>query len=133
MYSREADDHTELLDGRFPRYVASGHIVFVRGNALWAVPFDQERLVLMGDPTPLIDGVRVGQFFRGGPFSVADDGTLVYTRGQVPEELHSLVWVDPDGVTEPLRGARPDRYLSVHLSPDGTRVAYDLTDESGRH
>ena len=75
-------------------------LVFVRGNALWAVPFDQERLVLMGDPTPLIDGVRVGQFFRGGPFSVADDGTLVYTRGQVPEELHSLVWVDPDGVTE---------------------------------
>ena len=39
-----------LFDGSTPRYVSSGHIVFARENALWAVPFDADQREPTGDP-----------------------------------------------------------------------------------
>ena len=48
-----------LVSGASPRYAASGHIVFARANALWAVPFDLNRLETTGPPLPVIEGVDV--------------------------------------------------------------------------
>ena len=40
-----------LIDGGSnPRYVSSGHLVFVREGGLWAVEFDPERLTIHGTP-----------------------------------------------------------------------------------
>jgi hypothetical protein len=40
-----------------PHYVASGHLVFLRGAALLAAPFDLGKLAVTGSPAPLLDGV----------------------------------------------------------------------------
>ncbi|MDP6580128.1 MAG: serine/threonine-protein kinase, partial [Vicinamibacterales bacterium] len=44
-------------DGADARYVASGHVVFVRSGTLMAVPFDLGRLESTGGAVALIDGV----------------------------------------------------------------------------
>ncbi len=110
-----------LVDGTYPRFVPTGHIVFARADSsLWAVPFDVDRLEVTGSPAPLIEGVQVN---GGGlaSFALADNGSLVYMpdTASVPTRL---VWVDRKGVEQPL-GAPPRPYSSPRLSPDGRMLA----------
>ena len=50
------------------RYVPTGHLVFARGQALLAAPFDIERLELSGPPVVMVDQVmsdnNIGGFWR---------------------------------------------------------------------
>ena len=47
-----------LTDAVDARYVpATGHLVFLRRGALYAVPFDAERLEIRGTPVAVFDGV----------------------------------------------------------------------------
>ena len=39
----ESPDTANLLTGTFPRYVASGHLLYLVGNTLMALPFDAKR------------------------------------------------------------------------------------------
>jgi serine/threonine-protein kinase len=71
VVSLETRKLTVLLDGMFPRYVPTGHIVYWREDSLWAVPFDASRLTLGGPPAPVLEGVRadsnaVARFAVGG-------------------------------------------------------------------
>ena len=52
LQSPDMTEPTVLADGTHPTYVPTGHIVFARENALWALPFDVERLTVMGEPIP---------------------------------------------------------------------------------
>ena len=117
--------------GSDPRYVSSGHIVFVRTGSLMAVPFDVRRLEVTGAPVVAVEDVMQAE--RGtdsslnsgaGQFSVSDSGSLAYVPGglyPVPEA--SLVWVDRNGASEPIP-VPPGNYLHPRVSPDGTRLAY---------
>src|SRR5262249_33785593 len=51
--------HKIILDhaGLYPRYLSSGHLVFVKKSTLYAVPFDVSRLVVHGAPTAVIENV----------------------------------------------------------------------------
>jgi serine/threonine-protein kinase len=46
--------------GTYGRYADSGHIIFGRGTALYAVPFDIEKLETTGTPVPIVRGVASG-------------------------------------------------------------------------
>jgi len=46
-------------DGSDPFYSDTGHVVFARGDTLFAVPFDLDRLRVTGEPVPVVHGVRV--------------------------------------------------------------------------
>ena len=46
--------------GYFGRYVASGHIVYVQDDTLFAMPFDRQRLTVTGPAARAIDGVQIG-------------------------------------------------------------------------
>jgi eukaryotic-like serine/threonine-protein kinase len=104
------------------RVLPSGHLVFHRESALWAVPFDAGRLQVRGTPAPVVEHVRV----EGGgavQYAVSAGGTLAYiaaTPGQ--EASWPLLWLTREGREVPLP-APPREYISVRLSPDGTRAA----------
>jgi serine/threonine-protein kinase len=98
-----------------PRYLPTGHLVYVREETLFAVPFDLDRLETTGPPTPIIEGVMSSTAF-------SETGTLVYLSGVPQDESYRLVWVDREGVVSPL-SARPDLYMMPRLSPDGRRLA----------
>jgi eukaryotic-like serine/threonine-protein kinase len=104
------------------RYVSSGHLVYIAGASLRAIPFDLERLETRGTPVTVqpLPTSLVGI----GEFAVASDGTLAYVDAPAtPTRVDStLVWVDRRG-REELLPVPPGTYLQPRVSPDGTRVA----------
>jgi len=108
-----------LLEGSDPNYVSSGHLVFTRGNALYAVPFDVQRLEPIGAAVQMPDTVSRAGEVNWGLFAVAANGTLVYLPAdRMPSRL---VWVDRTGASTPVID-EPQRYSHPRLSPDNTRA-----------
>jgi eukaryotic-like serine/threonine-protein kinase len=117
-----------LLEGFAGRYLPTGHLVFVRGNALWAAAFDLDRLDVQGSAVPIVEGIRsdAGVPGRAVQMAFATTGALAYVPGTVSEQ-RSLVWVDRQGREQPL-GAEPRAYSNPRVSPDGTRIAVIMRD-----
>ena len=85
--------------GSNPRYAATGHILFARGSALYAVPLDVERAEASGPERKLLDGVMT-HFNGAAQFSVAANGMLAYIAGTSGPREDELLWVDRRGATE---------------------------------
>jgi len=115
-----------VIDGSDPRYSASGHIIYGRNNALFAVAFDAENLSVNSEPTPVRQEVLLSNTGMV-PASISTDGTLVYRPGILTPESEpqwTLVWVDRDG-REELATQRRGAFGAVRLSPDGRRIALE--------
>ena len=128
VVSTETGQVTYLLTGGAnPRYSPTGHLVYGVGGTLRAVGFDAERLALTSDnPVPVVENVHMKEN-GAASFSVANNGSLVYVSGDGGGPQWSLVWVDREGGETPL--ATPARgYRRPRVSPDGTRVAVDVSD-----
>ena len=112
-----------LVDGGFfGRYVATGHLLYAKGQRLYAVPFDPATATLRGAAATVLDDLLVEQTGGFAMLAVSRRGTLAYVSeslGHVPTEL---VWIDRRGVAAPAASERR-RYLSVNLAPDGRRAA----------
>jgi serine/threonine-protein kinase len=128
-------DRKLLIEGGADaRFVATGHLVFLRRGTLMAVPFDARRLEVTGPAVGLIADVMQAANIQpvqidtgAGQFAVSESGSLVYVTGGVfPQDRWSLVWIDRSGQPEPLRIA-PGSYLAPRLSPDGRRIAFNST------
>ena len=113
-----------------------GHLMFVQGGTLFAAPFDVGRLELTDPAVPLIEGIAADMSGGGGGVGGAQvdlsaSGTLVYLPGAVERPVSA-----PVVLTDHL-----DRTSSIHVgltdwshpkfSPDGRRLAIDITDEAG--
>jgi serine/threonine-protein kinase len=107
--------------GMFPRYLQSGHLVYVTKGTLVAVPFDPERLEVRGTATPL-EEISSNTNLGSAQFDCSRSGTLAYrTGGQ--EGLSTIQWLDGPGKPEVIE-AEPASYNHLRLSPDGLRLAY---------
>ena len=119
---------TLLRGGSDAHYVASGHLVYVAGGALFAVRFDLARRAVVGDPVRVVEGVSVSTQGAANT-AVTLAGTLLYVpSGAGGATLRSLVWVDRQGHETPIP-APPRAYLSARLSPDSTRVVVNAYDQ----
>lgn len=101
----------------------SGYLVYILQDTLVAQRFDEARQEAVGDPLPLASGVSSRP---RGDFSVSSSGALVY-RTTGDSGASRLVWVDRGGKELGTVGP-PDEYLDLDLSPDGSRLAYGLSD-----
>ena len=103
-----------LVEGAgFPRYAASGHLVYESGLTTMAAPFDKDTLTITG-PALRIEGVRRARFSR--------QGTLAWLPS-VPQPERMLLWVDREGNETPVTDARKN-YFGPRVSPDGKRLAF---------
>ncbi len=124
--SLETGERRVLFAGTTPRYVATGHIVFWRADALWAVPFDPERLEALGPPAPIVERVSVdpnalAHFAVGGDLLSYREGSSSDASG-----MQQLVVIDLEGNSVPLAlAARPIPPVGVGWSPDGQSVVYE--------
>ncbi len=107
-------------------YHPSGHILYRKDKILVAHPFDADKLEFTGDPIPVANDVTSAS--ERALFSVSDGGQLVYLRGTA-ESAREIVVCDRDG-KELRRIGAPERYENIALSPDGKRLAYDVTGEN---
>jgi hypothetical protein len=120
-----------IAQGSYPRYLPSGHLVFLRSGVVFAAVFDPERLEITGTPVQVLDGVLRTQLqLRSAVFpfrshlAISDSGSLIYVPGVVSSSstLRRLLVVDRAGETMALK--LPARlYESPHVSPDGKFVA----------
>ena len=118
--------------GRDGRYQPTGHLVYVLNNVLLAVPFDVDLLEVTGGPVPLVEGIRVARGDGASAFfGVSANGSLVYVPGSAGGGETLLTWVGRDGDEENLP-APPRTYGRPRVSPDGGRVAVDITEGNSR-
>jgi eukaryotic-like serine/threonine-protein kinase len=116
---------TVLHGGSYARYVPSGHLVYQRNNTLFAVPFDPKRLEVTGPPAPVLEDMATSAT-GGAQFSVSASGTLMYVGGSATNQDVSIYWMDAAGKFTSLRGT-PGNYRDLAISPDGKRLAMDIT------
>jgi eukaryotic-like serine/threonine-protein kinase len=120
VYSIQSRKSKLLFPGSRPRYLRTGHIVYVQSGALFAVAFDLDRLEVKGGPVSLVEGIQL----LPPQYSMSESGALVYIANNGVQTATSgiLSWVDQTGVQTPLP-VPPMPYRQPRLSPDGTRVA----------
>jgi serine/threonine-protein kinase len=79
VYATRTGERRDLVPtGTYPRYAASGHLVYLQAGSLMAVPFHPQRLEVTGPPVPVVEGVKQSAFGGGAYYSVSATGTLVY-------------------------------------------------------
>ena len=111
--------------GFYGRYVPTGHVLFVDGDAVFAMPFDADGLERTGSPMPVLEGVA--SFPAGGQaqYHVSDTGLLVYRPGSDDLDPFPIAWADRTGRVESLWD-EDGIYGSPRLSPDGRRLAVSV-------
>ena len=121
-----------LTKGLLGRYLAPGYLVILRADgAVLAAPFDQDRLALTGPAVPLFEGVMTKPF-GSADVAISRTGTLAYVPGlsSATSGVVELVGVSRDGAVTPLNPPvtfNPSGNRSLSLSPDGHRVAVDIS------
>ena len=128
----QSHQHKVLLrGGTDAKYVDSGHLIYAAGGGLRAVRFDLSRLEIHGDSVPVLDQTMT-EVTGVANYDVSRRGNLVFVPGGAAASMappRSLVWVDRQGREEPIK-APPRAYAIPRVSPDGTRVALDVRDQT---
>jgi serine/threonine protein kinase len=101
---------------------ANGHILYLKNELLVAHPFDEKKLQFVGEPVPLSGSISA--LADRALFSVSDDGTLIYQRGQTGGS-QSIIRMNRRGDSTSSIGPA-GRYLDFSLSPDNSKIAYGL-------
>ncbi len=114
-----------LTGGVYGLYVPTGHLLFVVGETIRAVPFDLDTLAVMGSPQAVVEDVAMNLTDGAAAFDVSETGTLAYLPVDSYVSETNVVFVDRTGRETPALPGR-DRYTNPRLSPDGTRVSVDI-------
>ena len=126
----ESADTASLLTGSYPRYVPSGHLLYLVGNTLMTLPFDAKGLRVTGPATPVMQAVRRESWSGGGQYDVAADGTLLFASGS--DAGRSVpVWVDRAGRVRDSLPVPPGDYYNIFVSGTGRRVALSSYQPTG--
>jgi serine/threonine-protein kinase len=125
-------ERRNLIQGAtHPRYAPSGHLLYAQAGSLMAVPFDHQRLAVMGVAVPVVEGVVQSRTSGAAQYSFSATGSLVYVPGGIQEDQRRLVWVNRNGAEHPV--AAPTRaYLFPRVSPDGRRVAVVIAEQEAQ-
>jgi Tol biopolymer transport system component len=112
------------------RYLPTGHLLYVLGSVLFAIPYDVATHEVRGAPVPVVESVLRGVLYPGAMgaagYDVSNDGTLVYAPSRAQIGPNDVVTVDHAGKSDVLvRERRP--YWRPAVSPDGERVVVEVS------
>jgi eukaryotic-like serine/threonine-protein kinase len=125
--SLDGDGH-ELLDlaGSNPLAFIDGKLYFGKpGGMIASVPFDPRRGRAVGQPVIVVEDVSV---FSGAAASFAPDGSLVYVKSS---NASRLTITDDRAASIKVAAAEERRYFVPRLSPDGRRIAVQISGAGG--
>ena len=108
-----------------------GNLLFVRGTALMAVPFDPVTAQVTGQVFPVADGVALATPSSYLPASVSVDGALLYaTGGNSATQINQIGWYDRSGKLLSLVSS-PGAVSNPALSPDEKSVLLSRVNGNG--
>lgn len=130
--SLASTDSKALIEVDSNAIYAGGRLLYLRGDALVAQPFDADALRISGEAMLVAEPVqRLGGLVGTGVFSASRTGLLTYQRGiEIPGS--QLTWIDRDGNAAGTLGeAKP--FFDVRLSPDGKALLASAPDAVGNY
>ncbi len=112
--------------GTYARYLPSGDLMYLRGNTIYAVPFDVDRLEVTGPPVAIEEGGWTNPGSGQANVGFSNNGLLVFApSGPLSYGRFALAWMDRRGhigsLLDTLRS-----YFSGRLSPDGEKLVTDI-------
>jgi serine/threonine-protein kinase len=117
-----------VANGTSPRLLPTGQLVYLQTGTLFAAPFDFEQLKV-GVPSPMVGNVAaIGPVLAGMFWIASAEGSLAYSPTNSAGATATLVWVTRQGEETPIP-AEARAYRFPRLSPDGTKIAVDTTDQ----
>ena len=123
VVSLESGESRTLIErGASPRYLPTGHLVFIEEGTLKAVPFSPSTLEVVGAPVDVLTGVRQQTFNLTGAFSCSSGGSCAYIAGGTTRS-RTLVTIDRSGTRRAL-GRPPNSYVNPRYSPSGDRLLW---------
>ncbi len=125
---RTGQRKTLIQGGHYGRYIPTGHLLYVRGGTLHALPLDVRRQELTGPAVPVISSVRNRISSGGAAYDVSSSGTLICAGGA--PVTYRLAWLDDSGRVERLPARASQYNFPIRFSPDGRRLAL-ATAEAG--
>ena len=122
-----------LMPGVAARYLPPGRLLVVRvDGSMLVTPFDLGSRTASGAATVLPDSVGTLRYngYWQGLINVAADGTLYYLRSPL-NGGSTPVFVDRGGKETLIDVAFKGDFLVPRLSPDGSRLAFELANVTG--
>jgi serine/threonine-protein kinase len=130
-FSFKSGRKTIWSGGYFGHYLTDGRLVFVRGNTLFAAPFDLKNLTITGSPRPVLEDLPTR---RGGTHAGFSQTGVVAYVAEPDEPPLALFSVHQSGTTVPIQPP-PGRfrfYASPRFSPNGKQLAVSVGN-GGQH
>jgi eukaryotic-like serine/threonine-protein kinase len=116
---------TVFEGGSMARYAPSGHLLFLRGETLFALPFDAAAGRVAGDAVAVNEPAAADPSSGAAYAAVAGDGTFAFVPAAGAATERSIVLTDRTG--KPRRVPVPPRsYNYPRFSPDGKRLAVTI-------
>ena len=134
LYDQENGTSKEIVTNAFNgRFVEeTGHIVFVRGSSLWAVPFDLERSQISGNEVKLIENIQTNGILGSAAYSFSKNGRLIYLPGTdvavATANLDINVVSRSGDILETIDIS--GRVGQLAISPDGSQLSYTAYESS---
>ena len=91
--SLDTGEQHPVAQGDSAQYLPTGHLVYARAGALYAVRFDAARLAVTGVPVKVADAVITHPESGGAQVAISRTGTLVYAAGGSRTAERPLLWV----------------------------------------
>jgi Tol biopolymer transport system component len=140
VVSAETGERKKIYEGgAYPRYASSGHLLYVKNETLFAVPFDADRLEVTGSPRAVIDYLASSAGDQeasdgSAQYDVSPNGTLVYRSTALGQNALRaalmMSWVDRQGAITPAASEKRAFYTPA-ISPDGKRIAVSIEGTTG--
>jgi Tol biopolymer transport system component len=121
LASLDSQTRSRLLDVQSQPDYAPGFLLYQRGGAVMAHPFDEKQGRLTGDAVPIAEGVDSDTFTGRAAFSASASGALIYRSGPATGGSGRLTWFDRSGKTLGTV-AENGFYRYPRVSPDGRHV-----------
>ena len=119
----DGSESRRLADADAAAVYASGNLLFVRQNELFAQPFDTDRLTLGGAAVRVAGPVTVNPAISLASLAAAPAGAIAFAVSNV--QSGQFVWVDRTGTKiEALGQPEQTPMAMAALSPDGARIAF---------
>lgn len=127
LSSLDGREKKVLIHAKSSAGYGAGHLFYLdEKESLRAVPFDPATGALTGDPRVIADVVGYQPSVYYSAFTTSLNGTLIYTS-HTSYTSSQLTWFDRTGKSLGTIG-EPGLQANPNLSPNGSRVALDITD-----
>jgi serine/threonine-protein kinase len=117
-------------DGGNARYSPTGHVVFSRGDAILAAPFDVESMEIHGAPVAVWSGLSAFATYTPGRYLVTREGALFYRPGQLGAD-RAIALLDATGRIVPWSSKGRALDFPPAISPDGRQLACQIISTRG--